>query len=499
MSVRNPGRRALLYGAPTLAAGAVLLAGSRAEAAAAVAGAASPKDYGAVGDGVADDAAAIQACLNANRVVDFGGPDNTYLITKPLKVDKTTPQVLIGAGASIKAGAAADMMEFYYAGHSISGVVFDGDNQGNGVAIRIRGSAVGSSVDDCTFVNVAGSGVVVAYGANRVRIADCAFRRCGHGTAIPDDQVNIRNSVLVAADHCSVLDNELIECNWGVYFRAENDSGISFYTCQGNTITCLTDTIAGTQGISNARGRSGRIQDNLIIGFNDNSIDCWGCTNMTITGNTTSGGKDGVFIGDVHSNSITVTGNVFRGPQRGVRVVTAGTGYTNQLVAGVTVTGNTVSNPSVCGIYVGETASNQLSGVTIADNDLHIAHAGDYGVQIVNAECCRVTGNRIFRAKKHGIVLTGTDIVDVSNNLIQDASHAEAGTTTPPQSDAIHVDGSHRALIRNNMVYGGARYAVNITGGTGMTVTGNRWRAINGGLAIGGGTAGPILADNLQI
>ena len=49
MTVRNPGRRALLYGGPAIAAGAVVLAGS--PAAAATADVVSPKDFGAVGDG----------------------------------------------------------------------------------------------------------------------------------------------------------------------------------------------------------------------------------------------------------------------------------------------------------------------------------------------------------------------------------------------------------------------------------------------------------------
>jgi parallel beta-helix repeat protein len=479
-----------------MAAGAIFASGSRADAALAVAAAKSPKDYGAVGDGVADDTAAVQDCLNDNRVVDFGGPENTYLVTTSIKVAKTAAQVLVGSGATVKAGAATDMMEFYYAAHSISGVTFDGNNQGRGVAIRIRGSAVGASVDDCVFAAVAGSGVVVEHGADRVRIAGCVFRRCGHGTAIPEPLANTRNSVLVAADYCSVLDNELLECNWGVYFRAENDAGISFYTCQGNTITCLSNTIVGTQGISNRLGRNGRLQDNTILGFNDNGIDCWGCNNMSITGNVISGGKDGVFVGDIHSSSITITGNVFQSPQRGVRVVTAATDYTGQLVIGVTITGNTVSNPSVAGIYVGETTSNQLSGVTIADNDLHVARAGDYGIQIVNAECSRVTGNRVYRPKKHGIALSGTDIIEVSGNLVQDASQAEAGTTTPPQSDAINVSASNRTLVRDNIMYGGARYALNITGGSGMTATGNRWRSISAGANID--TANPIVADNLQ-
>lgn len=42
----------------------------------------SPQDYGAVGDGIADDTAAIQNCINANNTVFL--PDGTYRITTPL-------------------------------------------------------------------------------------------------------------------------------------------------------------------------------------------------------------------------------------------------------------------------------------------------------------------------------------------------------------------------------------------------------------------------------
>ncbi|MFG1610612.1 right-handed parallel beta-helix repeat-containing protein [Actinoplanes sp. NPDC049265] len=502
MSVRNPGRRAFLYGAPAVAAGAVLLGGGTgAEAAVTVTGAASPKDYGAKGDGVTDDTGAVTACLRANRVIDFGGPENTYLITSPVPVDRADPQLLFGSGAVLKAGSTAGLMGVARAGHTISGLVFDGGGQQFGVAVRVLGDAVGVSIDGCTFNAIGASGVSVDRGADRARITECSFRRCGHGTAFPPGNDNKRNSVLIAADFGTVADNEILECNWGVYFRADDDDaeGVSFYTCQGNTITALNNSIDGAQGISNNRGRSGRIQDNIIVGFNDNSIDCWGCSNLTISGNTTGGGNTGVFIGDASSGSITITGNVFRGPVVGVRVATDGQ-KTGNLVSGVTISGNTVSGASLYGILVNETAGNTLTGVTIADNDLNIGDAGDYGIRIEAAECCRVTGNRIHRPRKHGISLSGTDIVDVSGNLIQDASRANAIADPPvaAQYDAINVDGAQRAVIRDNTVYGGARYAVTVTGGTGMTIAGNRWRS-SGGLNIAAATVSPIQSDNVQM
>ena len=39
------------------------------------------------------------------RVIDFGGPENTYLITGTLLADQAVDQVLTGSGATIQAGA----------------------------------------------------------------------------------------------------------------------------------------------------------------------------------------------------------------------------------------------------------------------------------------------------------------------------------------------------------------------------------------------------------
>ena len=60
----------------------------------------SVEDFGAVGDGVNDDTAEIQAALNAHLNVDFGSKDKTYKVSAPLTL--RTGHSLVGRGAKIQ-------------------------------------------------------------------------------------------------------------------------------------------------------------------------------------------------------------------------------------------------------------------------------------------------------------------------------------------------------------------------------------------------------------
>ncbi|MGC4747531.1 right-handed parallel beta-helix repeat-containing protein [Micromonospora sp. DT201] len=496
MSARNFGRRALLAGVPVVAGAAVLaqpsLAGA-APAAAVLAGAVSPADFGAIGDGVADDTQALNDALTGAQVIDFGGPEKVYRITAELGLDKSAPRVLMGQGATIRAGAPVNLLRAKNAAHTLRGLRFDGNGQPEGAGVIVE-SAVGLTIERCEFIDTARSAIVVS--ADRTRIVGCRFDRCG-ARVVGAGTANYRNTLLIlAADHCSVVDNELLNCRWGVYFRGEAAAtGINFYECRGNKIVCVGETTeTDLQGISNAYGRGGRIENNTIIGFVDNSIDCFGCRDMAIVGNSTHGGKDGVFIGDEASSNITITGNVFSSPKKGVRVNSQ---LDNRLIAGVVITGNTVSNPSEAGfgVYGGRIDAkppSQVTGITIADNSVHLA-PGAYGVQIDTAEVSRVSGNRIYRSGKEGILLTNVDLIEVIDNTVQDASNDVRNTL-----NAINVINSDRVLVRDNLVYGSAKYAVGISTGAGMTVSGTRWRSMGtGGLNVTAPNA--TLADNIGL
>jgi hypothetical protein len=498
MSARKVSRRTLFYASPVAASAALLathhttpVAGAAPPAilaAAAFSGGivASPKDYGAMGDGIADDTAAINQCLAQNREVDFGGPDTTYFVTGTLLVQQTVPQVLTGRGAAIKAGAGVNLMRFKNAAHAIGGITFDGNTQPTGIGLIVEPTAPGSRVEGCRFANMAGCGVSV--GAHHTHITACVIDYCGHGSGTVSP---FNTSIFIAdADYCSVLDNEVLNCDWGIYFRGGDSTvGINLYQCAGNTITCASPAPPASQGISNGHGRGGKIEGNTIIGFADNSIDCMGCSDLSIVGNTTRGGKDGVFVGDEPSSGITITGNVFNTPQRGVRVQS---GTAGSMVNCVAIQANTVSGPTDGGILVNRTGTAEIGGITIADNHVNLGGSGTYGVKMINAGVSRITGNRILRPRGEAIYLSGVDIVEVTGNLLQDA-----GYSTPNTYNALHVTGSNRVIARNNIAYGNARYAVGIVGGAGMTVTGTRWRSIGTG-GVSDGATSSVLADNLQ-
>jgi hypothetical protein len=61
----------------------------------------SPKDFGAVADGVADDTAAINAALATGRSVDFGGLENVYRVTSTFLIT-ANDRIMFGSGATIR-------------------------------------------------------------------------------------------------------------------------------------------------------------------------------------------------------------------------------------------------------------------------------------------------------------------------------------------------------------------------------------------------------------
>jgi parallel beta-helix repeat protein len=431
------------------------------------------KAYGAKGDGTTDDAADIQEAFNAAELV--GGTvwipqGSTFLITSTLIVDGTIP-VRIEGGGTLKLGANVPFLRFKNAAHSIQNISFVGTGRTDGRGVIIEGTAPKSSVLRCKFTDVPASAVEVQSGASLSRVEQNYMLNCGNGSAVVSP---FNCTIYIAdADECMVTNNIMDLCNWGVYFRGT--TAISGYLCLGNKITAKNG-LTGNQGISNQRGNSGRIIGNYVSGFNDNAIDMLGGRFMLVEGNSTINCKDGVFIGDESSESITINGNVFRSPTRGIRIYNT-TAHNNQTLKNIIVTNNTIDGATEGGILATCTGTGStMSRVILNNNTIDQEGVGLYGVKLEGGICCEINNNTINRSPREGIVVLATDICRIDQNIVQDASYGASNTY-----DAISVQTSNRSLLNGNVAYGTARYAAVISAGGGHTLIGTRWRSLGTG------------------
>jgi hypothetical protein len=153
----------------------------------------SVKDFGAVGDGVADDTAAIQAALNsgASQVIIPGG---TFLVTS---LSISSALVMTGPGKLKRATSPSNAIITITASNVIiDSVVFAGGSEGSTVstqntpdsAILVSGTSSVSPLSNITFRNCridgfAGFGIFVNYAkdvlVNDNRVVNCGY--CGIG------------------------------------------------------------------------------------------------------------------------------------------------------------------------------------------------------------------------------------------------------------------------------------------------------------------------------
>lgn len=109
----------------------------------------SVKDFGAVGDGVADDTAAIQAAVNAGGEVFF--PTGRYLISSTITVAKTVS--LLGSSSSF--GDTTATAELLYTGTGVALQIGDGSTKIYNVRIDTLGiRASGAAVSSATAIGL---------------------------------------------------------------------------------------------------------------------------------------------------------------------------------------------------------------------------------------------------------------------------------------------------------------------------------------------------------
>ena len=237
----------------------------------------SVKSYGAVGDGVANDTAAIQSALNTGSAI-VSIPDGTYMIDALVSLrPKSNQTVQLSGNAVLKViPNASSSYQVFYLG-SVTNVEITG-----GLLAGDRNAHLGSSGEY-------GMGVLIGNGADNIRIRNLTIRDCwGDGIYVGTDSTGIARNVLI--------DNVVCDNN--------RRQGLTI--SQAENVTVRSSTFRNTNGISPQAGLD--IEPNS--GCHVNNVTIQSCQFANNAGyGLVINGASGVSVNAVNIDSCQFSGN----------------------------------------------------------------------------------------------------------------------------------------------------------------------------------------------
>jgi parallel beta-helix repeat protein len=368
----------------------------------------SVKDFGAAGDGTADDTAEIQAALDAVPAV--GGcvyfPAGTYVVSAPLVVDSNT--VLVGDGMYVSKLSATtaftSSQAMVYANTenniTIEDLGFFGNTNGTlgaGTGIHLK-NGTRNQVRNCYVENTTQAGIRYEEQNNGI-IDGCTLNACGR-TGYTD--------------------------NHGIMLYSASGSAIQTYSCK---VTSNTVTNSFRKGITT-------FSDLLLY-------------DLLISGNTVTGsGLGNIYVGGTAPASthdkIRVVGNYVEGGPINIQV-----GATSNSV----IDGNTCGANTTASANIGFVDSTDLviSNNVVQSSNLHaiatITSGAARNEQISIVGNIARNSNRSDSATGFGIWVADTDVAIVSGNIVIDDV-----ATTRQRYGIVDATGNTNVAIRDNIV-----------------------------------------------
>ncbi|MBU6448056.1 MAG: right-handed parallel beta-helix repeat-containing protein [Rhodospirillales bacterium] len=322
----------------------------------------SIEDFGAVGDGVTDDSAALLAAIGTGQPVRLGA--KTYAIAGECDISGTACSLVGIPGLSVlkrsaqsKIGSASTPAWINIASTNFSaeGVIFDANASitAGTLAVAIQASCTKSQIFRCVFKNAMGG---------------------GNG-----------NGLTYLASDPSATDHHIESCE----FAFNTNSGLMVFAVDGLSVTnCQAhdNSINGIYADSRDPAFTQKVRALHIMG---NS--CW------------NNAQVGILIGNFVSN------NVFTQP------FLYGNG--NPDILGAVVSGNNCYENGIYGIYI--SGRNILvSGNLCTNNSTKVG----FGAGILcDTGYCEISGNMITGATAFGIDCGGSIYTNVENNYIDGA------------------------------------------------------------------------------
>lgn len=408
----------------------------------------SVKDFGAVGDGVTDDTAAIQAAFNTgSKHIKF--PDGTYYCPSWTVFTSTTDRMLLSGKGTIQGDDTAAFIK------PSTSIELDGLTFKNWTLVLDNDIADSGTLDilninNCTIRDCA-RGFSLERPINNARINNNTFKNITNGAAIRiglndysyqdtwknmvvanNNFININASgstdavaALLYGKSAVIADNVIEDVDasgtgesWGIYTK------VRYATVSGNSIREITTSGTGAVYAINIKGRP-RGDTSAPQGYSTtvtgNAVTCSVTSEGTgirsqnddviITGNTVEGFDVGINSQtDGYDNNVISNNSVYGFGSIGINLIQSGNN--------ITCTGNSIQN-SGSGTGIRMASSLAASNYNISNNSIYNISTGILVDNVNTVNNVSITGNVIDTITTRAITFDTCNNIAIKNNLIR--------------------------------------------------------------------------------
>jgi parallel beta-helix repeat protein len=400
-------------------------------------GSISVSSYGAVGNGQADDTAAIQAALDAGAGKVVFVPAGTYKVSGLQLRTATTLNLDAQARIVLAPASNGTLLKVSAKGAIVSGSgTLDGNraSQTNGAGIVVAAGGVSirdvhvintvtygiyaANVDslDISGVSVSGTGYIGIFAEattgtlSNLVIENSRVDRTSEGTSIIEGGIKVHRS-----GSSAVVSGVTIRGNTVVMPQGPSDqTAIAIETWGGVQAAIIQNnsTSGGSIGVSLDRSNGGSVTGNTVSGASMYGIELASSANATASSNVVQCGgytPRGIVLDNSGSTDDTVSGNTISGC----------TSLSVQLNPGsdrAVVSGNQISQNHGYAIDI-----IQSTGVSLTNNAADGTGGAAKAVMVDTSSGTTITGNRFSNFTENGVLLYASSLfvvtqVTITNN-----------------------------------------------------------------------------------